>query len=158
MPAHVGSLAVGCCYSLAAQFAGASAEVVTLYAAFGRALGTVGQLASDCHDLFLAAQSCDLANGTRTLPIAFHLERLAGAERAQFLALLEQARTDAGAREAVRRGLRAAGALRHCAVVVEIYCQRALRVLELARPWELASRGLREMVHGTSFFPKGGVQ
>lgn len=144
--------------SLAAQLAGAPSEVVTTYAAMGQAIGTAGQLASDCYDLFQASHSRDLANGTRTLPIALHLERHTGTERERFLMLLAQARHDKEAREAVRHCLRAAGELRRCAFVVEVYCQRALRALQQAQPLEPAGSGLRAMIDGMSFFPKGGVQ
>lgn len=84
-----------------------------------------GQLASDCHDLFDAPHSRDLANGTRTLPIALHLERLRGRPQDRLLSLLDRARLHAGAQAQVRRTLRQAGTLRHCALAVEVHCQRA---------------------------------
>lgn len=135
--------------TMAAQFAGADRDIVSAYAALGRAIGTAGQLASDCHDLFDAPESRDLANGTRTLPIVLHLDR-----ETSFLDLLEKARNDPAARDEVRRHLRASGALRHCAFVVEVYCQRALEALEEARPLEPARSGLRLVIDRLSFFPK----
>jgi len=140
--------------TLAAQFAGAGLEAVNAYAEFGRTLGTGAQLASDCHDLFQAPHSKDLANGTRTLPIALFLKRLSGEERTSFLTLLEQARVDVAAQEAVRGRLRPSGVVRHCAFMVELYCQRGLRALEQAAPREPAATGLKALVDGISFFPQ----
>lgn len=143
--------------SLAAQFAGAQPEVMNMYAQLGRALGTGGQLASDCYDLFTAPHSRDLASGTRTLPIAMHLRRQVGEDRTSFLRLLEQARKDALAQEAVRHRLRAAGEIRRCAFLVEVYCQRALRALKQADPLEPAATSLKALIDVVSFFPKGGA-
>lgn len=140
---------------LAARFADAPDTVTATYAAYGRALGTAAQLASDCYDLFTAAHSRDLASGTRTLPIALHLERLAGAERAAFLDQLAQARTEPSAQAAVRARLRAAGELRRCALIVEVECQRGHRALAEAAPHAAAHEGLRVMIDQVSFFPKG---
>jgi geranylgeranyl pyrophosphate synthase len=142
--------------AMAAQFAGAAPEMVNAYEEFGRALGTGGQLASDCHDLFQASHSKDLANGTRTLPIALYLNRLPEAERTGFLTLLEQARGDGAAQDAVRTRLRPSGVLRLCAFIVELHCQRALRVLERAAPREPAATALKGLVDGISFFPQKG--
>ena len=140
--------------ALAAQLAGAPAALVRTYAALGHALGTGRQFAEDCYDLFTAPHSRDLASGARTLPIALYLERQTGEERARFLALLADARRDAAAQEAVRRCLRAAGVLRHCAVIVEVYCQRARRLLEEAAAGEPGRGGLQGMVDVVSFFPR----
>lgn len=137
---------------LAAQLAGASSENATFYSEFGRALGTASQLASDCHDLFAAQTSRDLANGTRTLPIALHLHRLGERERAPFLALLAKAGSDDAIRESVRQRLREAGELRRCAVIVEVYCQRSLQMIKCANPLEPAAAALRAMVNQSSFF------
>ena len=93
--------------ALAAAFAGAGAAALDQYDAMGRALGTAVQLTSDCRDLFEAPHSKDLAAGTRTLPIALTLDRLAGNERTEFVALLHRARTDTAAGMAVRERIRA---------------------------------------------------
>lgn len=137
---------------LAAVFAGCGPELVESCGAFGIALGTAGQLASDCHDLFQAAESHDLANGTRTWPIASHLGRLQGEDRQRFLALLDRARLDSAARDAVRYQLRAAGELRRCAFVVEIYIQRARREFRAVRPVEPETSGLEICLKAISFF------
>lgn len=140
--------------TLAAELADAPAEIVASYANVGRAMGTAAQLSSDCYDLFQAERSSDLANGTRTLPIAFYLERLHEEERAQFLILLQQAGGDKEAREAVRQHLRTAGILRKCAFIVEVYCQQALQTLTGVQPLEPAASWLRTCIHSLSFFPQ----
>jgi geranylgeranyl pyrophosphate synthase len=117
----------------------------------GLALGTGCQIASDCYDLFQAKHSVDLANGTRTFPIVLRLQRQTGEERARFLDLLERAREKTAAQEEVRRRLRAAGELRRCAVIVEIYRQRALRALHEVDPWEPARSGLRMRIDEMRF-------
>lgn len=136
--------------TLAAQFAGAPAETVSVYGEMGHALGTARQLHSDCYDLFVAPHSKDLAGGTRTWPIAWRLQGLAGEERGRFLALLHRARTDAAAREAVRAHLIEAGALRGCAFVIELYCDRARRALSRTHPREPAACALRRRIADTS--------
>ena len=141
--------------ALAAHFGGASAERAEAYASLGRAIGIAGQLASDCYDLFTDSDSRDLMHGTRTLPIVLHLKRQVGEERVLFLALLERAREDVVVRGVVRERLRTAGELRHCALMVEVHCQRARRTLEQVSPMEPARTGLLAMIDGISFFPKG---
>lgn len=138
---------------LAAQLAEASADQIEHYAAMGRALGTGAQLASDCYELFTDPESRDLAHGVTTLPIALQLERLRGAERSAFEALLTRARTEEAAREVIRRRLIASGALRQCAFMVETYRQRALRNLAAAQPCEPAGGELRKLIGRISFFP-----
>lgn len=144
--------------ALAARYAAADGEVVELCAALGRALGTGGQLASDCYELFTETDCRDLVHGTRTLPVALHLERLPGEERREFLRLLERARSDAAVRAGVRERLRAAGELRRCAFVVEVHCQRALRALDRLPLEEPARSGLRTMIRSISFFSKDDEQ
>ena len=138
---------------LAAQLAQAPEELVETCGELGRAIGAGGQLASDCYELFTDPAARDLAHGARTLPIVLHLERLEGDVRAEFLALLEQARRDAAARETVRQRLRSGGQLRHCAFIVETWRQRALRLCRQVNPLEPARGCLETMIGGISFFP-----
>lgn len=139
---------------LSATMAGASEEVVQKYGAFGRWISTGGQLATDCFDLFQADESKDLANGSRTLPIAIHLSRLQGADRAAFLAQLDEARASVATRSLIQRELRANGILRLCALIVEIYCQKARDVLEgLEVPVE-SRHQMERMIAHVSFFSK----
>ena len=91
---------------------------------------------------------------TRTLPIALYLERHPGEESDRFLALLAEARTDPAAQEAVRQRLLAAGILRQTAFIVEMYCQRARRLLEQASPLEPGRGGLEALIDVVSVFPR----
>jgi geranylgeranyl pyrophosphate synthase len=140
------------CIVPAAQLFGATPQVVELYEGLAKALGTGGGLASDCYDLFTSPRSQDLANGVRTLPIALHLDTLADAEREGFLTLLDQARRDEDAQTVVRQRLVASGALRHCAVIIEIERQRALQLLAEAAPLEPARSLLQAKIDEMSFF------
>jgi geranylgeranyl pyrophosphate synthase len=130
---------------LAAMYAGAAAAELEQYDAMGRALGTALQLVSDCADLFDAAHSKDLAAGTRTLPIALTLERLSGEARAEFVALLDRARTDTAAGIAVRERICAARVVPLCAMVIEVYRQRALAAIETAAAPDAARLRLRSL-------------
>ena len=138
---------------LAAQLAEAAPDIMNAYSRFARALGTASQLASDCYELFNDPVCRDLVHGTRTLPIALHLDRLPAQDKSEFLALLDRAKHDQFAQETVRNRLRASGAMRLCAFSVELYCQRALRALEEAHARGPAYDGLRAMVNEVSFFP-----
>jgi geranylgeranyl pyrophosphate synthase len=136
--------------AMAARLADAPDQVVAAYANMGRALGTAWQVHSDLQDLFIAAASKDLANGTRTLPIAMHLEQVTGDQRNQFLALLDRARDGHQAREKVKTALREAGILRRCAAVVESWHLRADQALAEATPKEPAATELRDLIGSRS--------
>lgn len=139
---------------LAAHMAGVSEETAQLYGEFGRALSTSGQIATDCYDLFQAAESKDFANGSRTLPIVLHLNRLSEKDRKIFLTQLDEARHKKSTRALIQRELRAKGVLRLSAIIVEVYCQKAREVLDklaLATP-ERAD--LDHMINHVSFFSK----
>ncbi len=139
---------------LAAFMAGVSEETAQKYGDFGRALAAGGQIATDCYDIFQAEHSKDIANGTRSLPIALHLNRLEGRDRKAFLHLLEQAKENASACELIRRDLRAKGILRLCAFIVEMYCQKAREALDGLGLFGRDGASLRSMVDHVSFFPK----
>jgi octaprenyl-diphosphate synthase len=143
---------------VAAQLAEATDETACAYEQFALALGTAGQLSSDCYDLFNDPACRDLANGSRTLPVALYLERLEGAPREEFLDLLERARYDREARQAVREQLMKRGVLRSCALLVETHCQRALRLLSHINPSEPAAGQLRSLVLNVSFFDRATAQ
>lgn len=138
--------------TLAAHLAGAPETIVATCAEFGRELGTAGQLASDCHDLFEADHSKDLANGSRTLPLALHLNRLPENERPAFLALLHDARTQHASRQKICQDLRANGILRLCAFIVELHCQRARAALAKLILLAPANDQLNKMINHVSFF------
>lgn len=140
--------------SLAAQFHGAAPQLVAHYAAMGRHLGTAGQMASDCHDLFNAPKSRDVAHGTRTLPIALYLEKKSGPEREHFLDLLDKAQKEPSLLKPIRKILHEAGILRVCGFMIETYCQKAHQELEHAKPFDLAVHELRAVIDGVSLFSK----
>lgn len=148
---------IGLFASLAAQLAQAPQAVVEHYAVMGRELGTAGQLVSDCHDLFQAQLSRDLANGTRTFPLALYLEKKRGQERQDFLLLLEQARQGRPVFGSIRQCLHESGVLRMTAFVVELHCQRAQEALLKAKPLDPAAFELSATIDNISFFPKSKV-
>jgi geranylgeranyl pyrophosphate synthase len=114
---------------LAALIAGADGDRAACYQQMGRAIGSAGQIASDCHDLFVAPESRDLQRGARTLPIVLALGAVSGGERSSFLSLLERAGTDPDARSALRRRLLDDRILHTCALIVDIHCRRAYAAL-----------------------------
>ena len=139
---------------LAAASAGAGAAALDQFDTMGRAFGTAVQLTSDCRDLFDAPHSKDLAAGTRTLPIVLTLERLAGDARAEFVALLERARTDAAAGIAVRERIRAARVLPMCAMIIDVYRQQALAAIDASGAPESARLRLRTIVGFAAWPPR----
>lgn len=140
--------------ALASLFAEANPELVETYATFGREIGTAGQLASDCHDLFQAAVSRDLAQETRTLPIALYLEKKGEGERAVLLDLLRQKNNGNGTLHKIRDLLHESGLLRITSFIVELHCQRAIAALDKAAPLESARTELHEAINNISFYPK----
>jgi geranylgeranyl pyrophosphate synthase len=135
---------------LGAECAGAARAQVERYAALGRWLGTAYQVASDLYDLFHAAHSKDLANGTRTLPIVQALERLPGPARTDLLAQLDRARRGEPVRKRILEHLLAAGVPRRCGLTVEVYLQRARLLLDELSPHEPASTRLRALIQELS--------
>ena len=141
--------------ALGAHLAGAPEPLVECYRAMGRALGAAGQVRSDCYDLFATPRSKDLAQGARTLPIALYLERLPGEEQDAFLALLDQARTEPSAQEDARARMRAAGVLRECAMLIDLYRGQAHAALAQAEPREPAGGALRRLIDRCSLIAGG---
>lgn len=139
---------------LAAHMAGVSEETAQRYGDLGRALATGGQIATDCFDLFQAEDSKDFANGSRTLPLVIHLNRLQGSDRAAFLAQLGEARTSHATRTLIQRELRAKGVLRFCALIVEMHCQKARDILTQLNLSAEAYSKLERMITHVSFFAK----
>lgn len=139
--------------ALGAELAEAPPQRVSQLAAMGVALGTAFQLGSDCADVFADESSADLDAGTRTLPLALHLHRLTGSDRASFLTLLNEARENLDAQKEVRTQLRRNGAVRACGIVIEAYRRRAHRALDAADPLEPARSGLRELIDSAAMLP-----
>jgi len=140
--------------ALAAQFAGAPPAVIEAYTEMGRAIGTAGQISSDCYDLFQARHSSDLASGARTLPIAFYLTTRSPAECEELLRLMAAGVNGNGGIQAIRGRLHGAGVLRMCAFVIELHRGRALKLLAAVEPTEPAACELRGLIDKLSLFPK----
>ena len=111
--------------ALAALLAGAEPDRVTAYAEMGLALGTAGQLGSDCHELLCDPAMRDLANGTRTMPVALHLRRLDDNGHDAFLKILDEARHSDAARREVRSIIKDSGAVRRVLVLAAVHVERA---------------------------------
>jgi geranylgeranyl diphosphate synthase type I len=123
---------------LAALHAGCGTAEAERFAAFAHALVSAGQIGSDLADLFDADWSRDLASGARTLPIAFALSRLHGAERQRFEARLGEARSDRKAQDECVRRIRATGAVPYALLRIGVYRHRArlaLADMKLREPW-----------------------
>jgi len=140
---------------LAAELAGADEPLSDVYADFGRSLGTAGQLASDCYELFTDPDGRDFAHGARTLPVALYLERLSGDGRTSCVELLDRARVDEAARQRVREALHGGAVMRRCAFIVETYCQRAIRAVQTAQARQPGRDDLFALVESITFFPQG---
>ncbi|MBI4371103.1 MAG: polyprenyl synthetase family protein [Elusimicrobia bacterium] len=120
--------------SLAALLAGAKPDRINAYEDMGRGLGTAAQLATDFHDLFRAPASRDLRNGTRTLPIALALGQSSPTEQGRLLTLLKEAESSLSKQEKTRAVLSSKGVGRFTAFLIELYCERARKSLNLAAP------------------------
>jgi geranylgeranyl pyrophosphate synthase len=136
---------------LAALLAGSDAATVERCSLIGRAMGTAAQLASDCKDIFGPERSADLSNGTRSLPIAFHLHNLVGQSRTRFLRLLDDAQHDPSAQAAVRRELLDAGCLRLCGVIAGLHVEKAISGLESIARFDAPAEALRAWIVGFAF-------
>lgn len=132
---------------LAALAAGASGRTLQAYTDYGRALGVVYQLQSDFYEMFFARWCRDLAQGNRTLQIAIAMERTAGAEREEFLALLEQARTDRDAQQRVRNMMRQGRFIHPWLETLNRYVAQAEAALEAAAPEEPVRDRLLFLLH-----------
>jgi geranylgeranyl pyrophosphate synthase len=139
---------------LAALLADATGEQVERCASLGKAYGTAIQLTSDVLDIFAAPWSRDLAKGTRTLPIALHMDLLDGAKRENFVKILHQAETDRIAQESVCRHLIKEGIHKKMAFIAELYCGEARMHLDMLGPDRPSSDKLRTEIMEISFFNK----
>jgi geranylgeranyl pyrophosphate synthase len=135
---------------LAAWMAGASPERRKACMQYALALGVVYQLQSDHYELFFDPQCRDLRQGTRTLHVAFGLQALAGGEREAFVALLDRARDDEAARDAVRSRLRQADVIRPWAAVLNRHFAAAEAALAAMQPMDPAGRVLLELLRERS--------
>ena len=137
---------------LACQFSGVQADAAEPFIQLGCHMGTAAQLSSDCYDLFEAEISRDLQHGTRTLPLVLHLEKLSAHDKEKFYHLLDQAQTDAGLRKTIQKELYQSGSVRHTAIIVELYCQKAHRALKDCNLSNLETNHLQKIIDHISFF------
>lgn len=135
---------------LAAQLAGADDTTAARYEQMGRALGTAAQLVSDCYDIFVAPDSRDLRQGTRTLPVVLALTAMSGDEHTAFCSLLREAEAKADARRAVRQRLLEAGTVRRAATIIDICCRRAYAALADAGASGTAKADLERLIRDCS--------
>jgi len=120
-------LALSC--SLAAQLAKLSLSQQKSYENFGRTLGTAIQIVSDFHELIWSKTSSDLKQGTRSLPIAFCLEKFQGDDRKKLIELLQTPHWGSQEKTCLKNILTDAGALAYTTLVVENLCQQSLEIL-----------------------------
>lgn len=142
--------------SMAAALAGLGAPDRDHYAELGRTLGVASQLRSDCRDLYGAHGSRDLANRTRTAPIAMRLEQLEGGERSLFLERLEAARKGGVALAALRRELADNEILEDMATLIELYCEAARQLAKQEAASNQGCAGLQELIDETSMLGPAG--
>jgi len=142
---------------LAAELAGASADVIASYETVARELAAARQIASDCTDLFGREWSRDLRAGSRSWPIAWALSRLENSERARLLSCLEACRDGQRQDSAVKVILREQGVLRAAGLRIQVSCQKALRILDGALPRELAAGRMRSMIRAAGAFVAGAA-
>ena len=119
---------------LGAIVAGTAPERCEHFEQFGTEYGIANQYVTDLLELFADDVSRDLVNGTRTLPIVWHIEGLAGVERDAFLDLLERARRDPAAAASARATLAASPTVRRTLLQIMIHIERARAALVLAQP------------------------
>ncbi|MEM7113876.1 MAG: polyprenyl synthetase family protein [Chloroflexota bacterium] len=134
------------CAAFGAIAAGAEPEIVTAYSDYGEALGMVHQISSDAADIFHKARSQDLATGIKNIQTVACLDQLNGAERADFLQLLVEARTSAEAQTAVRQQLRQKRMSLPWMDMAYRYAQQANNALALAQPLPILDTVLRQLV------------
>jgi hypothetical protein len=109
---------------MAAELAGAPPEAAEAYHGFGHHWGIALSARKDFTEVVLHRDFRDLRNGTRTLHLTICEERMGANDRAEFRTLIEAARTDPEAREAVCRILRRE---RHIAALRDFLVDRLAR-------------------------------
>jgi octaprenyl-diphosphate synthase len=120
---------------------------------FGFEYGMANQFVTDLIELFGADVSSDVANGTRTLPIVWHLETLAEDGRLAFLRTLDAARSDPAAVATVRAAVIASGALRRTVLQILIHIERARTALARAMPVEPGAGLLARLLESLNPLP-----
>ena len=132
---------------LGAILAEAPAERIASYERFGIEYGMAMQFQNDLADLLSDGRSVDLANGTRTLLVVWHLETLTGAARSNFLGMLDAARTDAAIAARVRAALLGSPAIRRVLLQSLIHVERARSALADASATGPAANALAALLN-----------
>lgn len=127
---------------------------IEAYAAFGLCFGIAKQLINDIWGIWDEADSQDLLNGKRTLPIVYALSTLRGEQRERLQKLLAVAHESAEQHDEVRALLAAAGSVRYTALIVWLYQQRARKHLTAASPQGPAGEELWMLLEQVSLRPK----
>lgn len=146
-------LALSCL--LASQLANVILPQQKLYEKFGSSLGTALQIVSDFHDIMWSPISSDIRQGTRTLPIAFCIEKLDGDMKQKFMSALQVASKDPEQLNLLRKILADSGSLDYLALVVEDLCQQALETLELLELSEEVKTHLKNRIQSASLLQTG---
>ena len=137
---------------MAAQLAGAEPSVADEYMSIAGIIGTCGQIMSDCFELYNPSEGRDLANGTVTLPLAIHFDRLVEEDKDQFQDLIRKARHDESARKKVRSLIAESGSLDQVYAFLKQSRTEALDRLERLNPLEPAATELKQIITaGTTF-------
>lgn len=127
---------------LGAVLAGVSPERQRCYERLGFEYGMANQFVSDLAELSADPDYRDIRNGSRTLPLVWHLEMLERPARDAFVALMESARRDAAAAERVRETLLASPAYRRAVLQVILHLGRARAALAESASLGPAAAGL----------------
>lgn len=114
---------------LGAVLARVSPERQRCFARLGFEYGMANQFVSDLAELSADPHRRDIRNGTRTLPLVWHVEMLERPARDAFVTLLESARRDAAAAERVREALLVSPAYRRAVLQVILHLGRARTAL-----------------------------
>jgi len=141
---------IGMSAGLAGKMAGCSPEVLQAYMEFGRSLGILNLVVKDIYEMFQDPECRDLRQGTRTLQIVIAMEQMSETERAEFVKLLEEARSSETARNQVRRELRKLHYYYPCLEIVIRYKIQAKEALERANPKEPALTFLHVLLESQS--------
>jgi geranylgeranyl pyrophosphate synthase len=131
---------------LGAILADAPPERCAEFEQFGFEYGMANQFATDLVELYGDEASPDLANGTRTLPIVWHLETLDDAARDTFGRTLATARNDPAAVAAVRAAVADSGTLRRTLLQILIHSENARSALARAEAQQPGALLLERLV------------
>ncbi|MGE3074262.1 MAG: polyprenyl synthetase family protein [Dehalococcoidia bacterium] len=134
---------------LAASLASDDADLVEAFADTCRDYGTAWQIDSDLRDVLDPERSRDLANGTRTLPIAAYLEVAPESARAEPIRLALPGSLASG-EGATGNESAAVAAVAYCISVSEGYTASASRRLDALRLLEPAGSMLRLLLFEAS--------